>query len=73
MPDTITDKPIKPIVTFRPKGSKIVLEKKSLAPVDRDFKPESQLGKVMVVTADMKAESVFAFYCDKCKCGLKDS
>ena len=21
----------------------------------------------------MKAENVFAFYCDKCKCGLKDS
>ena len=58
---------------FKPKSAKAVVEKKSLAPVDRDFKPESQLGKTMIVTADMKAENVFAFYCSTCKCGLKDS
>ena len=61
-------------VTITKPVSKIPkLEKKSLQAVNRDFKPESQLGKVMTVTKETASLEAYAFFCKTCKCGLKDS
>jgi len=50
-------------------------ERKLLQPVDRDFQPNSQLGKSVTITAANAGdiESHSAFYCKTCRVQLKDS
>jgi U4/U6.U5 tri-snRNP component SNU23 len=40
---------------------------------ERQFKPESQIGKTVVVTKESLAKDISAFYCDVCKLALPDS
>ena len=51
------------------------VERKVLKPVgaERDFNPESVIGKSVMVTKESLAKDISAFYCDLCKCALKDS
>ena len=51
------------------------VERKVLKPIgaEREFNPESVLGKSVMVTKESLAKDISAFYCDLCKCALKDS
>ena len=74
--------PVKQPVAPRqpPKPSVKPKERKHLEPVNREFKPESQLGKTFTMNAEsIKASQICnttsqnGFYCETCNCSMKDS
>ena len=50
-------------------------ERKTLQAIgeEREFDPSTVIGKQITITKDSKAEEASAFYCELCKCSLKDS
>ncbi len=50
-------------------------ERIALKPIgeERHFDPSTVVGKQITITKDSKAEEASAFYCELCKCSLKDS